>query len=212
MRRSTACWLPLLVTPFLVLTVERTGQAGPIDYTTSGDIGTASGVPIGSFDFNSTSGTMLPPGVFSLGSFAARALPDGAGLTYHNLPFYIDVTLRPQGPPGSGTSVMPSGLSISGMLNGTVTGTTSSDVVATVTSVTQAGSAPLPFSLSSFNVLGPQTLAPSGINGGITSLMGQVNGASPPPPIPEPTPLALMGILAVGAGLRAGIRRFKQRI
>jgi hypothetical protein len=56
----------------------------------------------------------------------------------------------------------------------------------------------------------PQTLAPSGINGGLTSLIGQISGnGSPPPPIPEPTALALMGILAIGAGLRVGLRRIR---
>jgi hypothetical protein len=210
MRRSTVRWLPLLLTPLLALSFERIGRAERIDYTTFGDIGTTAGTPIGNFDFNPTSGTLLPPGVFTLGSFVARALPDGAGLTYTNMPFYINVMLQPQDTSGSGTPVRPSELSIQGVLNGKITGTLSSDVVATVTSVTQVGSIPPPFDLSAFGVLGPQTLAPSGINGGVTSLMGQVTSAGQPPPIPEPTPLALMGILAVGAGLRMGIRRVTQ--
>jgi len=211
MRRSTTRWLPLLVTPLIALAFARTGRAAPIAYSTTGNIGTMAGVPIGSFNFNSASGTLLGPGIFSLGSFAARPLPDGAGLTYHNLPFYINVTFTPQGPPGSGASVIPSTLDIQGVLNGTITGTTSSDVVATVAKVTPTGTAALPFPVNTFNVLGPQTLAPSGINGGITSLMAQVSATPQPPAIPEPTPLAMMGILAMGVGLRRGLRRLRSR-
>ena len=95
MRRSTTRWLPLLVTPLIALAFARTGRAAPIAYSTTGNIGTMAGVPIGSFNFNSTSGTLVGPGIFSLGSFAARPLPEGAGLTYHNLPFYINVTFTP---------------------------------------------------------------------------------------------------------------------
>jgi hypothetical protein len=208
MRRSTTRWLPLLVTPLIVLTFEPTGRAAPILYQSWGDIGATAGVPIGSFDIMPSNGTLLTPGTFSLGSFQARDLPDGAGLTYTNLPFYIHVDFSPQGSHSWSDS---SELFVQGVLNGTVTGRTSSDVVATLTSVQSTGPSPLPFPLSSVNILTPQTLAPSGINGGITSLMAQVKASPQPPAIPEPTPLAMMGILAVGAGLRLGIRQLRLR-
>ncbi len=65
----------------------------------------------------------------------------------------------------------------------------------------------LPFSLGSFNVMTPQTLAPSGIDGGMTTLIGQVSAMA----VPEPTALAFLGILAVSAALRSGIRRIQRR-
>ena len=79
--------------------------------------------------------------------------------------------------------------------------------MATITSVESTGPNPLPFSLSSFNVLTPQTLAPSGIDGGTTSLIGQVSSMS----IPEPTPLAMIGFLAGWAAYRRFLRRGLRR-
>jgi hypothetical protein len=169
----------------------------------SGDVGYPAGVPIGNFSFNATSGTLLGPGTFSLGTFVASPLPEGAGLTYNNLPFYITVWFNSQGPINFSTS---SELSIRGVLNGTVTGSMSSNVVATVTSMQSFGPDPLPFSLDSFNVLTPQTLAPSGINGGNTAFMAQLNA------IPEPGPLAMMGLLAGWAVLRLSLRRVRSGV
>ena len=129
-------------------------------------------------------------------------MPNGASLTFTDMPFYISVQFDTNGNSPSDSSF----LNIHGMLNGTLTGTSNSNVVATVTSVQATGPIPLPFSLNSFNVLTPQTLAPSGIDGGTTALIGQITALS----TPEPTPLALLGILVVGTALRSGIRRIRQ--
>ena len=75
-------------------------------------------------------------------------------------------------------------------------------MVATVTSIQSTGPNPLPFSLSSFNVLTPQTLAPSGVDVGTTNLAGQVTAMS----VPEPTTLAMLGILAGWAAYRRILR------
>jgi hypothetical protein len=205
MRRLTTSWLPLVATPLIALAIAPTVRADPIPYTSYGDVGTQAGVPIGNFGFNYALGTLLMPGTFSLGSFQAQPLPDGAGLTYHNLPFFIDVTFYPQGQTGPGAYAASSDLSIQGVLNGTVTGTSFSDVVATITSVKAGGPGVLPFPLDSFNVLTPLTLAPSGINGGVTNLIAQVTA------VPEPTPLALMVVLTGLTALRSGIRRIPRR-
>src|SRR5262249_41468120 len=153
MRRLTMRWLPVLLTLLIALSFERTGRAAPIPYTTSGTVGATAGVPIGNFDFVPASGTLLLPGAFSLGRFSARPLQDGASLTFHDMPYYIDVTITSPASTGSGSPDVTSGLMIQGLLNGTVTGTSSSDVLATVTSVTSIGAAPLPFPLDSFHVL-----------------------------------------------------------
>jgi hypothetical protein len=202
MRRFTTRWLPLLVTPLIALSFARTVRADPIPYTSWGDVGAAGGASIGNFSVNPTNGTLLGPGSLALASFQAPTVPTGATLTFTNMPFYISVDFQPVGQNG----LIPE-LTIHGELNGTITGTSSSNVVATVTSVQASGPYPLPFSLDSFNVLTPQTLAPSGINGGTTALIGQVTAMS----TPEPTPLALLGILVVGTALRSGIRRIRQR-
>jgi hypothetical protein len=166
------------------------------------------GVGIGNFYFNPASGTLPAPGTFTLANFQARPLPDGASLSYTNTPFYIDVMFTDASRPWlSGLS----SLMIKGVLNGTATGSTYSNVVATVTSVQSNGLNPLPFSLDSFSVLSPQTLAPAGINGGTTAVIGQLTSMPQPAPIPEPTPLALLGILAIGAAMRSGIRWFRRR-
>jgi hypothetical protein len=204
MRRSSSRGLLVLLIPLIAPGLERTVKADPIGYLSSGDIGNASGAPIGNFAITPTNGTLLDPGTFALATFQAEVLPSGAGLTYTNMPFYINVSVSSESP---NSSVAPSGLSIEGVLNGTVTGSNASDVVATVTSIQSIGPNPLPFSLNSFSVLGPLTLAPGGVDGGTTTLMGQITDQS----VPEPTPLAMMALLAIGAGLRLGMRRIKSR-
>jgi hypothetical protein len=207
MRRLTTRWLPLLFTPLIALSFARTVRADPIPYTSSGGLGAAGGSSVGNFSINATNGALFGPGSLQLASFQAPAVPDGATLTFTDMPFYINVDFYPanQTPPLPLADL--SQVTIKGELNGTLTGATSSSVVASVTSVQSTGPNPLPFSLSSFNVLAPQTLAPSGYGGGTTTLIGQVTALS----TPEPTPLALLGILAVGMALRSGMRRIQRR-
>jgi hypothetical protein len=196
MRRSLASWLPLLVTPFLALTLESTGRAAPITYTTSGWVGSQSGSQGIDLSYNPTSGTLTIPGTMALGSIAAQALPTGLGLTYEHLPFEIDATFQTQGSSGPETST----LKLQGEINGAIMGTTSSTAVATVTSVQATGPGTLPFPVSSFD-FGAQAIAASGVNGGITPLSGQVST------VPEPTPLAIVALLAGWAAFRSRVRR-----
>ncbi len=198
MRRFTTRWLPFLVIPLIALSFAPTVRADPIPYSSWGDVGGGGAAPIGNFIINSTNGTLLGPGSMALASFQAPTVPSGATLTFTNMPFFISVEFQPNGQNGPTPE-----LTIQGGLNGTLTGTTSSDVVATVTSVQATGPYPLPFSLNSFNVLAPQTLAPSGINGGTTVLIGQVTALS----TPEPTPLAMLGLLAGWVAYRVVGRR-----
>jgi hypothetical protein len=209
MRRSTTRWLAFLATPLIALSCARTVRADPIPYSSSGEVGVAGGYSIGNFSLDSTNGTLLGPGSLALASFQAPTMPSGTTRTFTDMPFYINVVFYPN---GQNTDTDTSVLSIQGLLNGTLTGPTSSNVlgssnvVATVTTVDSTGLNALPFSLNSFDVLTPQTLAPSGINGGMTSLIGQVTAMA----TPEPTPLAFLGILAVGTALRSGVRRIRQ--
>ncbi len=200
MQRATLRVLLCTTTLLVAWSSGRTARADAISFSSWGDIGGTSGTPIGNFAINSTSGTLLGPGSFTLGSFQARDLPSGSGLTYTNMPFFIDVQFTPQG--GGSSSV--SELQVQGVLNGTVTGTTSSNVVASVTSIQSIGQNALPFPLTAVGVLGPQTLAPSGINGGVTALAGQITSGWN---VPEPTPLAMAGLMAALGACRLASRR-----
>ena len=176
-------------------TVTAAPLSGVLTYHTTGNVGNYTGAPVGSISFDGTwSIPLLTPGSISLGQFVSRPLPEGAGLTYHDMPFYITLVAE-QGDGGYDTT---SGLSIAGLLNGTVTGTTQSDVMATITSVQPYGMAPLPFPLSNFHVDAPQLLAAPGVNGGRTTLNVRIDPF--PPPIPEPTSWAVFA-LALVAGL-----------
>lgn len=173
-------------------------QADPITYSTDGSVGGPDGGPIGWFN---NAGVVLPPGAFSLGQFQTPVLPSSASLTYNNTPFEVDVTFN------SGSST--SGLVIDGVLNGTVMGNNASNMIASITSINQDGSNPLPFPLNTFQVLAPQALAPRGIQGGVTDLFAYVsfNPAGQTLTTPEPASLALFGTVIVGLGLRHRLRR-----
>jgi hypothetical protein len=134
---------------------------------------------------------LVTPGVISLGQFESRPLPEGAGLSYHDFPFFITL-VTDQGNGDYGTT---SGLSIAGVLNGTVTGTTQSDVTATITSVQPYGGTPLPFPLASFHINAPEILNAPGVNSGLTTLTARIDPDVPP--IPEPTSWAVFAMLLV---------------
>lgn len=191
----------VLITALLsVLNTGRAVRAEPITYESFGDVGATAGVPIGNFSINPTSGTLTQPGTLTLAAFQAEALPAGASLTYTNLPFYIEVYFYPQ---GTGLYDQFSELYVTGVLNGTVTGSNFSDVVATVMSFESPETASPPFSLGSIS-MPSQVLAPSAVNGGVTELVAVVAGGSE---VPEPSVLAMAGLLAgVGIG-RVALRR-----
>jgi hypothetical protein len=209
MRQPMTRWYILALTPLIVLSLVRTGGADPIQYSTGGDVGNSVGVPIGNFAIQYMNSTLMTPGSFTVASFQAEALPNGASLTYTNMPFYVDVEFKSPQQSSNGFSE-EAFLNIQGVLNGTVTGSTSSNVEATVTSTSLQFTGPnfLPFSASSITFLTPQTLAPSGINRGITPLIAQIALASP---LPEPTPLVMMEVLAGWAAFRLVRRRIRRR-
>ncbi len=208
MWQSTTRRLIFVLTLSLALNFAQTGGADAIQYSSGGDVGNSAGVPIGNFDISYMNGTLLTPGSFTVADFQAEALPTGAGLTYSNMPFYVDVTFNNPQQTNNGFYDEAS-LNIQGVLNGTVTGSTSSNVEATVTSTSLQYTGPsfLPFSASSITFLTPQTLAPSGINGGITPLVASIALATP---LPEPTPLVMMEVLAGWAAVRLVRRRFRR--
>jgi hypothetical protein len=198
---------PLRTLGFLALvslsslgTVTAAPSIGALTYHTTGNVGTYFGDPVGTISFDGEwAAPLATPGSIRLGQFQSRALAEGAGLTYSDFPFYITLVTDQ----GNGGYDATSGLSIAGLLNGTVTGTTQSDVMATITSVQPYGMAPLPFPLANIHVDAPQLLAPPGVNGGRTTLNARIDPF--PPPIPEPTSWAVFAMALV-----AGLRRLRR--
>jgi hypothetical protein len=181
-------------------------------YQVWGDVGTRAGTPIGNFDFEGApyftgnwgalGGQFSAPGSFPLGEFVAQPLPAGASLTYSNLPFYLQLNVAP-----AGTDAFLGGqVNIQGVLNGTATGSTSSTVIATITSVTASG--PLPFPLADLRIDAPQALSPD--QG--TLLTADVVALPSPAPIPEPSGWLVAVVMATGAVLQRARGRSRERL
>jgi hypothetical protein len=202
---------PIRVSTILTAVATLTAISSPLkadpipqtlSYQSLGTIGGTAGVGIGSFTLAPSQGTAEIPGAFTLGTFQAEPLPDGAGLTYTNLPFSIDIQFRD---PSSTSSTPPvTDIVVQGVLNGTVTGTQASSVVASITSIEQNWATGTPLlSPTNLMIAVPQLLAPSGINGGVTPLIGQL---SMPDPVPEAATVVLWGV-GIALVARRSLRR-----
>ncbi|WP_422928436.1 PEP-CTERM sorting domain-containing protein [Singulisphaera sp. PoT] len=190
MRRIGFSTLVLALTVFGGLGMNA-AEASPITYSTSAWIDGNFGPGASPISLGTSSGTLYTPGSINLGTFnTSLSLPESASLTYANTPFTIDVYFNTS----SGTSI----LQVNGLLNGTITGTTSSTLQASVASVTNIGGNPLPFPLDTFQVLAPQTISP----GGASPLYAYVSYN-----VPEPTTLALCGSVLAGLAVRRMRRR-----
>ena len=177
-----------------------------MDYSTSGTVDSTgvTGTPV--IGFNSvSSGSYTAPSSFSLGEFLVAALPSGNSTTYDNTPFHITyVTHQVDGsvPDVNGTPVV-----LNGVLNGTVTDGSQSNVIATF-----SPTGPAPFQTGNFtntmNVVDQSlSLVPSSTNGGRTTAQAQmIVQAVTPPAIPEPTTVAMFLTALAGLGLRRRLR------
>lgn len=178
------------------------------NYWTDGSISNQAGVAPIYFD-GVSSGSLTVPGTFSLGTFdAAATLPPTATLTYNNTPFTIDLYVA--NGVGANNATNYYDYTISGVLNGSITGVGTSTMVATVTSITGEPGTP-PFSAAI-------TVAPQGINApytptstdGYSTLYGEAipPGGSTPPvlgqpsPAPEPSTIAVFGLALAGWACR----------
>jgi len=181
-------------------------QASPTPvyyYSTSGTVG---GLTTGPVTFLGTGMSTVLPGSLNLGQFHTEPIPAGATLTLDNTPFSI--TLSESAAPGVGKPVQSApSLTISGVINGSLSGNDSSSLEAQFTKVSQNFPGPLPFDLNALTA-SPIALAPSGINGGNSSFSATVSSGIAPGffNVPEPTTLAVFATAAVGLGFRRRLR------
>jgi hypothetical protein len=212
MKRGWTGWRSAALTLGLCVALGSSVQADPIPqtptslmgYSTSGSVDPTQGISgPGVISFNSVpSGSFTAPSSFSLGEFLVAALPAGVSTTYTHTPFqisYIDQSVDGNAPGINGTPV-----SITGELNGTITGASQSSVVATFN--------PLPINefqtgnfLNILSILGTSvSLVPSTTNGGRTTAQAQIIVKAAP--VPEPATIAIFLSAIAGVGLR---RRFR---
>jgi hypothetical protein len=182
-------------------TVISSNQTPVLSYDTVGStISTTnvSGTPGISF-VPASGGSFLAPSSLSLGSFMASALPDGQSTTYTNTPFSL--TFNADGINGTAVQPNQTPVTVSGVLNGTLTGKNQSSVVATFNSIT-----PSPFQTGLYsNTLGipssSMLVVPSTSNNGMSTVQATLSSTATGVPVPEPSTVVIFGAAIVGLGL-----------
>ncbi len=182
-------------------------------YTTSGTVDTDLGVTgptdVVAINFKSVDGgSFESPSSFSLGEFVAAALPQGVVTTYKDTPFkitYFADTVNGTEPDPNETP-----FTFTGVLNGTISGPSQSDVVATFDPITTTEFRTGDY-LNTISLLDPAiSLVPSTTNAGRTTAQAQlVSDYNPIPPVPEPATVTMFVATIAGLGLR---RRLRARV
>ncbi len=181
-------------------------------YSTAGSIDTSTGVTganVVSF-IPVTGGEISATSNLTLGSFQVMGVP-GQMTTYDNTPFSL--TFAPTA--FDGTTVTNAGpVTLSGTLNGTITGQYASSVQVTFNPIV-GGSFQLAGQSATLSVMqnDEKLLVPSSV-GGTTTLEASIvgpNGINPFAPIPEPSTIALFVSAIGGLGLRRYVLVRRQR-
>jgi hypothetical protein len=188
------------------------GTAGSIDASSANDGVTGANVisfiPIKSAQVDASSN-------ISLGFFQVAGQADGQSTTYNNTPFSITYV-----PASIDGIAVKSTISITGVLNGTVTGDNFSTVVATFNPLTNGsfqatdGSNTVTSTLSIPVSLGSQLLVPSLTGNGETTVEGLITTTGTPnneTPAPEPSTIALFLSTVGGLGLRKYVLARRQQ-
>ncbi len=153
------------------------------------------------------SNSTVLPGSLDLGQFQTETIPIGGILTLNHTPFTINLNLAAAQGVGEPVKFAPN-VTVSGEINGTLSGNGVSSLEAKIASVTPSWPGPLPFDISSLTTANPIILAPSGVSSGSTAFSLSVpTGISPSFfSIPEPTTLAVFATALVGLGFRRWLR------
>jgi len=181
---ATACYAPVV-------------KADAINYSTVGSVDTPTGGIANMVYFNGLSnGTLDPVTGINIGQFQVSSLSGTTGQTYSSTPFHIQVY--------SGGN---QGDQINGVLNGSVGPGATGPLTATITSISQYLTSPLPFSINiPFNT--PMTLnttLPGGQTPASTNLIGPVTMV----PVPEPASVIVFAVAIGGLGVYARRRRVR---
>jgi hypothetical protein len=186
--------------------------AGSIDTTTTADgvsgTNVISFVPITNSQVSATSN--IP-----LGYFQVAAEPTGQSTTYTNTPFSINFI---PGTVAGETPTSSSPITITGVVNGTITGSNQSSVVATFNTVSGVSNLAAASGTFSSTLTIPQgsmlPLVPSSAGSGATTVEGMISTALSPNnevPAPEPSTIALFLSTVCGLGLRKYVLARRQR-
>jgi hypothetical protein len=221
MMRSRSWKLTGLPTAVMVLGLiapGMTAQAIPVvNYSTSGtiDSGGVSGTPV--ISFNSVlNSTFESPSSFGLGDFQVAALPGTQSTTYTNTPFHITYLVNTVD--GNKPTPNETPIQVSGVLNGTVTGSNQSHVVAKFDPISNPTFTTGTYSNALSITDNPLTLVPSTTNNGQTSAQAFLQSTlltTPPPTstgggsttVPEPSSIALFLTTLAGLGVHHARRR-----
>ena len=185
------------------------------DGITSSDGSALTTMPI---SFNPVvSGSYTAPSAVGLGEFVVSTLKDGQSVTYDNTKFSI--TYNPVMIAGTAYPASSDPVTITGMLNGTLTGNQSS-VVATFDPIANpvfaSGDKQYLSTLSVVN--NPLALVPASA-GGRTTVQASSITTTPAPAgggidnqVPEPTTFAILATAMVGLGLRHRLRSARKPV
>jgi hypothetical protein len=181
---------------------DTTGTVTPTNlvYSTSGVVGTTGINGAGIINFVPVSNSSVQSSTsLSLGTFVVAPLPDGSTTTYNHTPFAISYATHAVN--GVDVSASQPLLTLTGFLNGQVTGADQSNVVATFDPITNPELKLSPLLNGFLSLPSPQrTLVPSSTFGGQSTAEGFVIVRAVP--TPEPSAIALLVIAGVGLGLR----------
>ncbi len=210
--RSKRGWAGLRTAAIALSLAAVFGSAAGADtimsFSTSGAVDSTGVTGPGVISFDSVaSGAFNAPSSFSLGSFQVAGLPPGQSTTYTNTPFHITYVTNMINGDAPGSVNNP--LVVSGVLNGTITGSSQSDVVATFSPISTptfaVGNYENTLSISETAL----SLVPSTTNGGLTTAQASLTTLEITHGIPEPSTMALFAFATAGLAVRHRLRKSK---